>query len=111
MKTIKDLTKEQVIEISKLIYPFFDTVEGEYEYYYQPYDPSWYEDAREYVQLKFRGVTTGDTVDTLILQISQNLDCWFYYSRDYMHHLPSRNQCAVQRQFIEWGIEPNYERG
>jgi len=109
MKTIKDLTKEQVIEISKLIYPFSDTVDGEYEYHYQSYDASWYEDAREYVQLKFKGITFGDTFDTLILQINTNLDCWFYYSRDSMNTLPSRNQAAVQRKFIEWKIEPEYE--
>ena len=107
MKRIKDLTKEQVIEIAKLIYPW--DIDSEFEFEYQPYDPSWFQDAREYVQLKFKGITFGETVDTLILQINKNLDCWFYYSRDYMHTLPSSNQAAVQRKFIEWGIEPNYE--
>jgi hypothetical protein len=107
---IKDLTKEQTIEIAKLIYPFSDTVEGEYEFSYQPYDPTWYEDAREYVQLKFKGVTFGTTIDTLIFQINKNLDCWFYYSRDSMYTLPSRNQHAIQKKFIEWGIEPDYTK-
>ena len=109
MKKLKDLTKEQAIEIAKLIYSFSDAVETDYDFTYQPYDRTWYEDAREFVRLKFRGVTFGDTVDNLILDINKNLDCWFYYSRkDGLHGLPSTNQCAVQRKFIEWEFEPDY---
>lgn len=109
MKKLKDLTKEQAIEIAQLIYSFSDEVETDYDFTYQPYDWTWYEDAREFVRLKFRGFTFGNTVDNLILDINKNLDCWFYYSRkDGLHGLPSRNQCAVQRKFIEWGFEPDY---
>lgn len=110
MKILKDLTKEQTIEIAKLIYPFSDTIEGEYDFTYQQYDPMWYEDAREFVRLKFRGIAFGDTVDNLMLIINKNLDCWFYYCRpDGAHSLPSINQHAIQKKFIKWGIEPNYD--
>jgi len=106
---LKDLTKEQTIEIAQLIYPFSDDVKSDYVFHYQPYNKEWFEDAREYVRLTFRGVTFGDTVDDLVLDINKNLDCWFYYSRkDGLHTLPSRNQHAVQKKFIEWNIEPNY---
>jgi hypothetical protein len=111
MKTIKDLTKEQAIEIAKLIYPFNETVIGEYDFHYQPYDSTWLDDAREFVQVKFRGITFGNTVDELMLHININLDCWFYYCRNNgAHSLPTRNQHAIQKKFIEWEIEPNYEK-
>lgn len=106
---LKDLTKEQAIEIAQLIYPFHNEVHSNYSFYHQPYDLSWYSDAREYVRLLFRGITFGDTQDDLILEITPTLDCWFYYSRkDGLHTLPSRNQHAVQKKFIEWGFEPDY---
>lgn len=109
MKRLKDITKEQAIEIAKLIYPFSDGVKGEYDFTYQPYDPTWYEDAREFVRLKFRGVTFGDTVDNIILDIEKNFDCWLNYSRpDGLHILPTRNQYAIHKQFIDWGFEPDY---
>ena len=78
MKTIKDLTKEQAIEIAKLIYPYSDVVEGDYDFHYQPHDRTWFEDAREFVRLTFKGITFGDKVDNLMLEINKNLDCWFY---------------------------------
>jgi ABC-type phosphate transport system substrate-binding protein len=112
---LKDLTKEQVIEIAKLIYSFWDEYEKDFpnqeiKFTYQPYDATWYEDAREYVMLEFKGYTFGDTVDNLMLQINKNLDVWFYYCRENgAHDLPSRNQHAVQKKFIEWGIEPDYK--
>jgi len=111
MKKLKDLTKEQAIEIAKLIYPYSDKFEPEYEFKYQPYDKSWFEDAREFVRLEFKGIAFGDKIDNLMLEINKNLDCWFYYCReDGAHDLPSRNQCAVQRKFIEWGFEPDYTK-
>ena len=106
---LKDLTKEQAIEIAQLIYLFSDDVKSDYDFHYQPYNREWYEDAREFTIIEFRGVTFGDTVDNLRLEINKNLDCWFYYSReDGLHTLPSRNQHAVQKKFIEWGFEPDY---
>lgn len=111
MKKLKDITKDQAIEIAKLIYPFFDDLKTDYDFHYQPYDKVWLEDAREFVRLRFRGFIFGDRVEDLMIEITKTLDCWFYYIRDDgTHHLPSRNQCAVQRKFIEWGIEPDYSR-
>ena len=111
MKKLKDLTKEQAIEIAKLIHPFSDEVKTNYKFHYQPYDKSWFEDAREFVTLEFKGITFGNTIDNLIIEINKNLDCWFYYIRESGYHtLPSRNQSAVQRKFIEWEFEPDYTK-
>lgn len=108
---LKDLTKEQAIEIVLLIYPFSADVKSDYEFHYQPYDPTWYEDAREYVRVSFKGITFGDTVDDIILEINSIFDCWLYYSRkDGLHTIPNRNQHAAQKKFIEWGAEPDYTK-
>lgn len=109
MKRLSDLTEEQAIEIAKLIYPYFGEMETEYEFQYQQYDPSWFEDARECARVKFKGITFGNKVDKLMMEIDKNLSCWFYYCReDGVHDLPTHNQCAIQRKFIEWGFEPDY---
>ena len=108
MKTIKDLTEKQAIEIVKLIYPHPDWVKSDYKFKYQPFDPTWYEDAKEYVRVSFRGITFGDTVDNLILEINSNLNCSLYYSRkDGLHGGGCPNQHQIHKKFIEWDIEPN----
>jgi hypothetical protein len=111
MKKLKDLTKEQAIEIVQLIYPFSADVKSDYDFHYQAYNPEWYEDAREYVRVSFKGITFGNTVDNIILEITSILDCWMYYSReDGLHTIPNRNQYKVQSKFIEWGFEPDYTK-
>jgi hypothetical protein len=106
---LKDLTKEQTIEIAKLIYPF--KIENDFEFHYQPYDETWMDDAREFVELKFNGIVFGDKAYPLRLEILPNLDCWFYYIKfdekigyNVSHSLPSRNQHKIQKLFIKWGI-------
>ena len=132
MKKLKDLSKEQVIEIVKLVYPFEDWIKSEIEVVYQPYDVSWYEDAAEYWFAKFDGYTFGDKIDTYRLWIHPNLNVEFDVFRDKLEnftekdkteitsknnkpfvllgHFPIRNQHKIQKKFIEWEIEPEYEK-
>lgn len=118
-KKLKDITKEQAIEIAKLIYPFSNELPGtketgiksDFEFKYQPYDATWYEDAREFIRVSFKGITFGETVDNLIMEINKNLDCHLYYSRkDGLHSIGCTNQYAIQKKFIEWEIEPEYTK-
>lgn len=108
MLKIKNITAEQAIEIAKLIYPEKWVVEGvpTYEFSYQPYDPSWFEDAAEIVIVDFVGVIAGNTTGRLRLEIHAGLDCTF-------RHIPEKgktgfgslgvtNQHAIQKKFLEW---------
>lgn len=107
MKTIKNLTPEQAIEIAKLIYPFPECVKSEYKFKYQPYDSSWYEDAREYIRVEWDGILAADKVVPLFIEINTNLDCYCYYSTAKgAERMPLRNQNSIQKKFIEWDIEP-----
>lgn len=133
MKTLKDLTKEQVIEITKLVYPFKDWIKSEIEVIYQPYDETWLDDAQEYWFVKFDGITFGDKVDTYRLWIYPSLDLEFDAIRKnpdnfteenkmkiigsgkeqmvMLGSFPLRNQYLTQKKFMEWNIEPVFERG
>lgn len=110
---IKDLTKEQAIEIAKLIYGYEESylkncIKSDFEFEYQPYDHTWYEDAREYARVTFMGIVFGNTTEKIMLEINTNLDCYLYYCRaDGAHSLGSRNQYKIQNKFKEWNIEPN----
>jgi len=131
MKQIKDLTKEQVIEIAKLVYPFNDWIKSDIEVKYQPYDKTWL-DPQEYWFVKFDGITFGDKVDTYRLWIYPTLNLEFDAIRKHpdtfteankmkviesgndqmvmLGSFPLRNQYFVQKKFMEWNIEPVFER-
>lgn len=101
------MTREQAIIIAKILYDDESLVRSDYTFEYQPYDPSWYEDAREYVRLIWEGVTFGETVDTLIMEIDNNFNVYFFYSRkDGLHNLGVGNQHKIHRQLIKWNCEP-----
>lgn len=104
MKTIKDLTTEQARELAELLYPF--EVMGEFEMVYQPYDPSWYEDAKELIIIKFESYTFGDKIEPIRIHIDNQLNCYTYYVRDMLHFTGCPNQYKVQNLFKEWEILP-----
>ena len=105
------MSKEQAIEIAKLVYPWTEP-ETEFDFHYQPYDESWYRDAREYVRVNFKGIVFADKVYPLKMEIDVQLNVWFMYEKKkigdvgYMDSLPTRNQKKIQDKFREWGIEP-----
>lgn len=124
IKTIKDLTRDQAIEIAKLLYPF-DDIKSEIETHYQPYDASWFDDAREYYFIKFNGFSFGDKIDTYRIWIYPDLDVLVDLFRDnplnftekdkkeiisnkfvLLGHLPVRNQYKIQEKFRKWKIKP-----
>ena len=116
MKNLKDLTKDQVIEITRLVYPFDDWMKSEIEVRYQPYDETWFEDAQEYWFAKFQAITFADKVDTYRLWIYPNLNLAFDAIRDKVENMteeqkkemkglvllgsfPIRNQYLIQKRF------------
>ena len=123
---LKDLTKEQIIEIVHLVYPFSDWIKSEVKVKYQPYDETWLDDAQEYQFAKFEAITFGDKIDTYRLWIYPTLDLEFDAIRTKIENMtesqkannktgavslgrfPIRNQHMIQRKFIEWGIEPEH---
>src|ERR1022692_1869243 len=110
MKTIKDLTKEQVIEIANLIHSNLSeldkSIEQDYKFKYQPFENRSYlnsEGDEELVHLYWKVNTFADTIDTVRLTICSNLDCyWGYIRSDGENSLPTNNQCKIQKKFIEW---------
>lgn len=109
----EDLTKEQLIEIAKLAYPFDDWVHSGYDVFYQPYDESHYSDAVEYHLVSFDGIVMADKVGRIRLFIYPTLDCDldYYYKDDEgkmivstMDRLPVRNQREIQFRFTEFGF-------
>jgi len=128
MKKLKDLTQEQVTEIAKLVYPFADWMKIEIEVKYQPYDKSWLYGAQEYWIIKFDAITFADKVDTYRLWIYPNLNLELDAIRTKIENMtekqkgeiksgivflgafPIRNQYLIQKKFMEWNIEPEFER-
>ena len=111
---MKDLTKEQAIQIVKLIYPFEKGFKSEFKFHYQPYDEAWMDDAREFISVTFKGTVFADKVYPLKLEILPNLDCYVFYldfdkkiNQKVYYSLPSRNQHEIQKLFIKWGIKSN----
>lgn len=110
--TIQDLTKEQAIEIAKLIHAqneIESISEMEWEFKYQRFSPRTHENSEgddELIHLYFKANIFGNTIDRIRLTIYANLDCHWGYLRNGEYSLPTNNQCAIQKKFIEWGIEP-----
>src|ERR1039458_2577213 len=115
MKTIKDLTKEQVIEIANLIHSNLSeldkSIEQDYKFKYQPFCFHATLSMRsELVHLYWKVNTFADTIDTVRLTICSNLDCyWGYIRSDGENSLPTNNQCKIQKKFIEWDIHDSSE--
>jgi hypothetical protein len=109
MKSIKDLTKEQGLEITNLIYPTPELI-SDYEFTYQPYDEKMYEDAAELIRLRFKAPIFGDSPKyQLMVIICKSLDVYFYYWNEKINindYLPTRNQYKIQEKFKEWNIIP-----
>ena len=115
---LKDLTHEQVKEIALLLYPFPDAIKGEITYHYQPYDATWCSNAMEYYYASFNSAMFGGVKEYLIrIWIYPDLDCEIdYYDNSEEEiknklkgRLPVRDQHKIQKLFMEWGLEPNYE--
>lgn len=138
MKTIKDLTKTQAIEIAKMIWQFDDMIKSELEFSY--FDGNYGDFTKvddEEITIKFDFETNFDKqtnsmkekrIGKMFVHIFPNLDCSigeFVFVEYEKHHqngknkgywkhdnsYPIRNQNAVQKKFIEWGIEPQYFGG
>ena len=127
MKQLKDLSKEQIIEIVNLVYPFKDYIKSEIDVKYQPYDESLLDDAQEYWFAKFDGITFADKVDTYRLWIYPTLNLEFDAIRTNVKNMsdkqkkeaigdcvllgsfPVRNQHLIQKKFMEWNIKPVFK--
>jgi hypothetical protein len=104
---LKDITKTQAIEIAKLVYGFSDWITSDkFEFKYQPYDETWYEDACELVRINFEAIVFGDKSYPIQVEIGIDLNCYIYYLDGHLKSLPIRNQYLTQKKFQEYGIEP-----
>lgn len=110
---LKDLTREQAIEITKLAYPFEDWTKSDFDTSYQPYDESHYSDACEYYLVSFDGIIAGNKIGRIRLFIYPDLVCDLdYFYKDSkgemivktMTRLPVRNQRQIQKKFTEYGF-------
>lgn len=106
--TLKDITQEQAIEITKLVFGYPEWITSDFEFKYQPYIEEWYEDAREYVRVKFVGYFAGDNTAEYKVEINTNLDAniWYSYKDELNKILPTRNQNQIQNLFNQWGFKP-----
>jgi hypothetical protein len=106
MKTIKDLTQKQALELVTILHgDKWLRTDLSFNARYVPENPDFYEDGYEHYRIDFKGVTFGDTIDKMTLFIYPNLDMAKYYVRDRMISLPIHNQHKLHKKFIEWEIE------
>lgn len=115
--TLKELTKEQAIEIAKLAYPFPDYIKSDFEFQYIPHEPvskTNYEECLEQVRVRFKGILAADKEVLLEIAIYNWLDLYMSWlekkteKQNYWdsHYFPLRNQYAIQAKFREWNLEP-----
>lgn len=111
---IKELTKEQAIEIAKLQYPFHDWIKSDFDFHYDDGNRgAWIDESDECVSIRFSVEENIEPKNkTIIVHIFPNLDVAvgvFEWTGHYWKHVESRgtaNQFIVQNKFREWGILP-----
>ncbi|MBK7362641.1 MAG: hypothetical protein IPJ01_10135 [Micavibrio sp.] len=126
MKTLKDITSEQAIEITKMIWGFDDLIKSPIEFNYFDGNYGQYTNEQdEEISVRFDfDAFPEKRIGKIIVHIFPNLDCsiaefnFVPYNNPqpngkrgywtHKHSYPVRNQNGVQKKFIEWGIEPNY---
>lgn len=117
--TIRDLTEQQMVELTSYTYHFDENVELSIKYRYQAYDASMYEDAAEYVDITFDGYALGNTrLYPLRFRIYSNLDFYLSYQDVWKEtdsnvypvwkNVPCRNYLKIFKRLDEIGIEPVY---
>ena len=110
---IKDMTKEQAIEIAMMAYGHDDWIRSDFKFEYVPYDPpsikNSFDDSPESVYVKFEGVSFGDKIDLYRLFIYSNLNITLDIFRTDPIKIISvgfSNQFLIFKKLQEWGIEP-----
>lgn len=124
MKYLKDITKEQAIEIAKMIWDFDQFIKSDFEFKY--FDGNYghftkTDDEQITITFDFEAFPEK-RIGKMFVHIFPNLDCSIaeFEFKPYdkpqnetnkgywqeKHSYPLRNQNAVQKKFIEWDIEP-----
>lgn len=104
---IKELTKDQGIEIAKLAFGQPDWIKSDFDFQYQPYIEEHYEDAREYVSIIFEAYFVGELTTKYKIEISPKFDVWLWYldiKSEVYHPLGIVNQRLIQQKFSEFGL-------
>ena len=110
MKNLSELTSEQAIEIAHLAFGHPDWITSEPIFKYQPYIEEWYEDAREYISVKFEGYFVGNNTTKYKVEIYPDLNVYLWYlkretgMRDIYSVLHVANQRKIQEKFTEFGF-------
>ncbi len=126
MKTLKDITEKQAIEIAKIIWDFDDLIKSEpiFKYFDGNYGTFTRSDDED-ITVTFDFESFHEKrIGKMFVHIHPNLDCSigeFEFVSDtrtptesnkgywkHRHSYPVRNQNAVQKMFIELEIEPMY---
>lgn len=113
---LKNLSKEQAIEIAKLAYRKCEWIQSEFDFKYIPYEASdvskqIYEDTPEMVQVFFNAFTFGEKIEKIRVIIYANLDISLNIIRNNPFNLITieiSNQYKIVERFINWGVEPKY---
>tara|TARA_R110000772_G_scaffold43995_6_gene101266 strand:- start:448 stop:816 length:369 start_codon:yes stop_codon:yes gene_type:complete len=107
---LKDLTKEQAIEITKLVFPFPNDIKSDISFHYQEYDTTMWEDASETILLTFTCLVNLQDEVILRVFIFSDLSMEVSYIKDaemIVESLPIRNAYFIYKKFREWSIYPN----
>ena len=103
---LKDLTKEQAIEIAKLSFYDPNWIKSDFDVNYWPYIPEHYGDAREYVSVAFEAYFIGDKTTKYKVEISPELNVWVWYLQEKsLHMIGVHNQRKIQKKFTEFGFD------
>ena len=105
---VKDLTREQIIEITKLAYHFVERINSGFEIRFCC--PPLQDPNKTFIEVNFETLynTEKEKVRLLIIQL---LDIIIFIGPLNGRKLGIiNNQFKIQQKFIEWGIEPNFEK-
>ena len=113
-----DLTREEIIEIVNLVFPFSTLVKDEMTIsHFDGNFGNWIDLRESATQIRFRANVRNnlpDTIDEMVIIIFATLDIASYYKIDeedthvLLHKLPVHNQYRIQEKFREWKICPRF---
>lgn len=112
---LKDLTKEQAIEIAILAYRGKGLIRSEITFNYYPFIPSdtkrgIYKDMEEFIAINFDAYTIGEQIESIKIRIYSNLNIdmhIFKCNGGFPEIIPLSvsNQFLIFKKLQEWGFD------
>ena len=114
---LKDISVEQAIEITKLVYGQDDWIKSDFTVKYFEYEKSdiykqIYEDTPEMLQIFFKGYSFGEKIDKYRLIIYGNLNLSFDIIREPLEliSIGISNQYNVFKKFNDWNLKQSIKQ-